>query len=146
MENSLRNTPPDKKLTYGKGHFIVSYPSPYVLHLAAFGYGEAGLAHLVCKEMEEAGRRAGRPIVVYTDDRGLTGYEPAYRAAFESWLPNCWDFVASIHLLVDSALVELGMSVVSMKIGERGTYEMFRDFHEWHARYKEALLQAVAEK
>lgn len=146
MENSLRNMPPDKKLTYGKGHFLVSYPSPYVLSLAAFGYGEAGLAQLVCKEMEDAGRRAGRPIVVYTDDRGLTGYEPAYRAAFESWLPNCWDFVSSIHLLVDSALVELGMSVVSMKIGERGTYEMFRDFHEWQACYEEALRQAAAEK
>lgn len=144
MENPLRHISPDKKLTYGKGYFHVYYPSPYVLRLTAFGYGEAGLAQLVCKEMEEAGRRAGRPIAVFTDDRGLTGYEPAYRAAFESWLPNCWDFVASVHLLVDSALVELGMSVVSMKIGERGIYEMFRDFDDWHARYKEALQQSAA--
>lgn len=143
MENPQRLVPPDKKITYGKGHFLVHYPSPYVMRLTAFGYGEAGLAQQVCKEMEEAGRRAGRPIVVYTDDRGLAGYEPAYRAAFESWLPNCWDFVASIHLLVDSALVELGMSVVSMKIGERGIYEMFRDVNEWEARYKEALQQAA---
>lgn len=144
MENPLRQIPPDKKLTYGKGYFLVYYPSPYVIRLAAFGHGEAGLAQLVCKEMEEFGRRAGRPIVVYTDDRGLTGYEPAYRAAFESWLPNCWDNIASIHLLVDSALVELGMSVVSMKIGDRGTYEMFRDFDEWYARYQEAVQQSAS--
>ncbi len=139
MDNSLLSTPPDKKLTLGKGVFHVWYPSPHVLRLAAHGHGEAGLAQLVCKEMEAAGRRAGHPIAVFTDDRPLTGYEPAYRAAFEAWLPNCWDWVASIHLLIDSALVELGMSVVSMKIGERGIYEMYRELPDWYARYQEAL-------
>ncbi|MEO5731898.1 MAG: hypothetical protein ABI134_20870 [Byssovorax sp.] len=139
METPLLSIAPDKTLTFGKGFFHVWYPSPRVLRLAAHGHGEAGLAQLVCKEMEDAGRRAGQPIAVFTDDRPLTGYEPAYRVAFETWLPTCWDWVASIHLLVDSSLVELGMSVVSMKIGERGIYEMYRDFPDWYDRYQEAL-------
>jgi hypothetical protein len=76
---------------------------------------------------------------VFTDDRKLSGYDPAYRQTFEAWLMNCWDRVSSIHLLVDSSIVEMGMAVVSMKIGDRGIYEMYRDFPDWFARYQEAL-------
>jgi hypothetical protein len=141
MENSLASIPPEKELSYGKAKFHLWYPTPYVMRLAAFGYGEAPLVALVTKEMDEAGRKAGRPIAVFTDDRGLTGYEPAYRQAFEAWVYGCWDRVASIHLLVDSAVVEMGMAVVSMKIGDRGIYEMYRDFPDWYARYQKALAE-----
>lgn len=139
MENLLSASPPDKVITFGKGHFHVWYSSPKVLRLAAFGYGEAGLAQLICAEMDEVGRKAGQPVAVFTDDRQLTGYEPAYRQTFETWLMTCWDRVASIHLLVDSAVVEMGMAVVSMKIGDRGIYEMYRDLPDWFAKYQEAL-------
>jgi hypothetical protein len=110
--------------------------------MSAHGYGESGLSQLVCQEMDDAGRRAGRPIMVFTDDRKLGGYEPAYRKNFEDWLHGCWDRVASVHLLVDSAIVEMGVAVVSMKIGDRGIYEMYRDFPEWYARYEQALKSA----
>jgi hypothetical protein len=139
MDNLLSATPPDKVLTFGKGHFHVWYPSPKVLRLAAFGHGEAGLAELVCQEMHEAGTRAGEPVAVFTDDRQLRSYDPAYRQTFERWLISCWDRVSSIHLLVDSTLVEMGMAVVSMKIGERGIYEMYRDLPDWYAKYQAAL-------
>jgi len=142
MDNSLASIPPEKELSYGKGKFHLWYPSPYVMRLAAFGYGEAPLVALVTKEMDEAGRKAGRPIAVFTDDRGLTGYEPAYRQAFEGWLYGCWDRISSIHLLVDSAVVEMGMAVVSMKIGDRGIYEMYRDYPDWLSRYQAALAEA----
>ncbi len=144
MENPLASIPPERQLSYGKGTFHIWQPSPFVMRLAAFGYGEAPLVALITKEMDEAGLRAGRPIVIFTDDRGLKGYEPAYRQAFEQWVYGCWDRIASIHLLVDSAVVEMGMAVVSMKIGDRGIYEMYRDFDDWYARYQAALKEQGA--
>ncbi len=142
MENELSPSPA-KQISFGKGSFSVWYPSQYVLRLSAHGFGEAGLAQLVCQEMDEAGRRAGRPIMVFTDDRKLTGYEPSYRKTFEDWLYGCWARVASIHLLVDSSIVEMGVAVVSMKIGDRGIYEMYRDFGDWKARFDQAVKEHI---
>lgn len=141
MQTTFQAQPPAKKITYGKGEFHVWYPSPKVLLLAAHGHGEAPLARLVCQEMDDYAKAAGQPIQVFTDDRRLTSYEPAYRAAFEEWLANCWRAISAIHLLIESDVVEMGMAVVSMKLGETATYEMYKNFSDWNQRFIEALRQ-----
>lgn len=139
MQTTYQSHPPAKKLIFGKGEFHIWYPSPTVLLLAAHGHGEAGLAKLVCAEMDEVAKSAGQSIQVFTDDRKLTSYEPAYRAAFEEWLAGCWRSISSIRLLIDSDVVEMGMAVVSMNLGETATYEMYKNFSDWNQHFQEAL-------
>ena len=144
MNLSLQLTPPDKKLTYGGGEFHVYHPSPRVLLLTANGYGEAGLAQAVCAEMDATARAAGAPIEVFTDDRKLTGCDPAYRAAFEQWLGGCWRSVSAVHLLVEASAVQLDVEVMSLKLGEGASYHMYKHFADWSKKYKEALDGAAA--
>lgn len=141
LQTPYQAQPPAKQLVFGKGEFHIWYPSPKVLLLEAHGHGEAGLAKLVCTEMDEVAASAGQPIQVFTDDRQLTSYEPAYRAAFEQWLAGCWRSISAIHLLVESEVVEMGMAVVSMKLGETATYEMYKKFSDWNHQLINALRQ-----
>ncbi len=144
MNHNLQPAPADKKLTYGRGEFDVCYPSRRVLRLTAHGYGEAGLAHAVCAEMDAAAQLVGAPIEVFTDDRQLTGCDPAYRAAFEQWLGGGWHSVSAVHLLVESSAVQLDVEVMSMKLGEGASYHMYKNFADWDKKYKEALDRAAA--
>ena len=139
MNIDLQLIPPSKKLVHGRGEFHVHHPGKGVLLLTAHGYGEEPLARLVCREMEEAALAAGGPIEVFTDDRQLTGYEPAYRAAFEQWLGGCWRSITAIHLLVESKSVQLDMAVMSLKLGESASYHMYQNFADWNQRYQQAL-------
>lgn len=144
MNLSRQLAPPDKKLTYGGGEFHVCYPRPRVLLLTAHGYGEAGLAQAVCAEMDAAARAACAPVEVFTDDRKLTGCEPAYRAAFEQWLGDCWRSVSAVHLLIESSAVQLDVEVMSLKLDEGASYHMYKNFADWNKKYKEALDRADA--
>lgn len=139
MNIDLQLTPPAKKLVHGSGEFHVHHPSSKVLLLTARGHGEVALAEAVCREMDAAALAAGGPIEVFTDDRQLTGYEPAYRAAFEKWLGSCGRSITAIHLLVESQAVQLDMEVMSLKLGDNVSYNMYKNFADWNRKYQEAL-------
>jgi hypothetical protein len=59
----------------------------------------------------------GQKLTFFVDGEAWTGYEPAYRDAITGWFKTHPNVIAKVHILVDSALVRMGIQVVNLGIG-----------------------------
>jgi hypothetical protein len=79
-------------------------------------YADTDLANKLVVAMEELVRGA-EGFHFFSDVADLTGYDSGYRIAMTQWLLRHKAQVLSIHLIVGSKLIAMGLSVVSMALG-----------------------------
>ncbi|MDW8245660.1 MAG: hypothetical protein RMJ84_03700 [Sandaracinaceae bacterium] len=89
-------------------------PAPGILCTWASGYGELELVNYLIEHFERVANQRS-PVETFHDWRGLRGYDQGAREAYAKWAENNRRHFLKSHILVESPLVSMALSVARLK-------------------------------
>ncbi|MEW5853457.1 MAG: hypothetical protein AB2A00_32070 [Myxococcota bacterium] len=99
----------------------------------------SGHVDMECVQLLERGwmqtfERSGSSVVTFHDWSGVTGYETDARVQYTKWSEPIMKDVAMVHILLQSRIVAMGVSVANIVLGgklkatsDRAAFERLRD-------------------
>jgi hypothetical protein len=104
----------------GKGRAAIWLPARGLVIVRLGGHGDADLALPIIEAIDESLRRARR-VRVFFEAEKLSTYDSALRTRLTQRLRRDRDRFESIHVLVASKLVAMGVSVASLALDGKVT-------------------------
>jgi hypothetical protein len=99
-----------------RGSLRVRRPARDVVVFVEEGFLEKGFAKLILEHLDRAIAEGARPEI-FVDAYRLDGYDSAVRTGATDWLKRHHDSVRRQHMLVQSKLTRMGLSVASLTLG-----------------------------
>ncbi len=99
-----------------RGELRIVHPAPGLVVFRESGFLTSDFAEHVRRHSDQAAKRAGK-IQIFVDAYDLAGYDPEIRNSATSWLKSHMDVVDAQHMLVNSRLTKMGLTVVSLALG-----------------------------
>ncbi len=100
----------------GRGELRIVHPAPGLVVFRETGFLTADFAEHVERHSNQAAERASK-IQIFVDAYDLVGYDPEIRNSATSWLKAHMDVVDAQHMLVNSRLTKMGLTVASLALG-----------------------------
>lgn len=100
-----------------RGSVELSRPRAGVVITKVSGFATPELGRRIIRWVDGSVRDGERPAVFHDWD-GATGYEPEVRREFASWYARVRKNVKEVHVLTRSKVVSMGISLVTLAVGE----------------------------
>lgn len=125
-----------QKLENDRGKLSIWLPAPGIIAHSFVGHFDVEFASAVIAVHEKVLNRPG-PIVFFNDWEGMSAYDSDARVLATEWVHARRPRIAGIHVLVQSRLVGMGVSVASLTIGRILTSYTDRD--AWEVALREQV-------
>ena len=109
------------------------------------GYAVAEVGKLITSELDAFFANQERPIGVFDDWWGATGYDTPVRTDLTKWMEAHVANVSGVHILVRSKIVSMGIAVGSMMVG-KAPIHTYSDRARWQAVVDEHIRPKRAAK
>ena len=123
-----------------RGQLVVTSPAPRVISLAFTGHLEVPLARRITLSVDQLLNAGHRPHV-FNDWEHMSGYDSPARVLLTEWALRQRTHFASVHLLLGSRLVAMGVSVANLAIG--GIINPYMDRAAWERTLLRHSAQAA---
>jgi hypothetical protein len=110
-----------KRLATDKGTVEIYFLSPEVVLQRATGHAELPIAQTIATTLQAA-IDGGARIAIFDDFSGLDGYTSDARIALTTWTRAALPHISSIHILVRSKIVSMGVAVANIALRNVNTY------------------------
>lgn len=103
------------RLTSAKGDVVLTWPRPDVIIIKVTGHFDRQLGNFILDSTTRTLQTAKR-IAIFCDWSETTGYDSDVRVSFTHWA-STHRSNAKFHLLVNSKIVSMGVSVANLALG-----------------------------
>lgn len=136
MIREVAASQPDEQVYQSeRGQLIIrKYRAPVILFIEQ-GFLEKGFAHHIERAQNELLQQGGKPSI-FVDAEALKGYEPEIQSSATQWMKANKSRITAQHMLVDSLITRMGLSVASLALG--GVIKGYTSRPEFEAALKRA--------
>lgn len=138
IEEVPQQEPGVRVLTSERGKLTIRQPTKSVIVFVEEGYLEAGYASYITNANNALLAVGVRPHI-FVDAAGLTGYDPEIQSSAMAWLKANQGRVKVQHMLVQSRVTQMGLSIVSILL--RGIVKGYTSRQEFEHELEKAIRE-----
>ena len=125
-----------QKLETDRGKLSIWLPAPGIVAHCFVGHFDVEFASAVIAVHDKVFSRPG-PIVFFNDWEGMSAYDSDARVLATEWVHTHRQRIVGVHVLVQSRLVGMGVSVASLMLG--GILTSYTDREAWEVALREQV-------
>lgn len=139
MDRTLRETAPRQEVSAERGKATLEQRGPQVLVVTIGGHADGELSRALFSAIRAAVERIG-VADVFINTAAMTSYDKEMRLDGVEWVREQRRLLRSVHVLVRSPIVKMGLSVANLALGG------FLKGHDRTTSFDRALADAIEGK